>query len=135
MIVLNFKRHEMYRKVCCVEEREYDPQKTENLLECLYKIIDCRFVDVVRLGHGIDMFVDDEGLFNHNRYDLNHLATYLRTKSNLESKNSLFPAGYPPVMGVAVLLSSDEEGNTIDLTPEQVAYVKEALHLPNPAIE
>lgn len=135
MIVMNFKRHEIYGEICHVEEREYDPQKTESLLEDLYGIIDCETVDVIGIGNGIDMYVDDEGLYNNNRYKLNHLAVYLRTKAWLESKNTCFPVNYPPIVGAAVLLSSDEEGNTVDLSPEQVAYVKEALTLPNPAIE
>lgn len=135
MIVLGFKKDKTYREVCHVEERKYNPQEAESFCEDLYRMIDCETFDVVDIGHGIDMFVDDEGPNNNNRHKLNHLATYLRTKHWLDSKKILFPSSYPPVVGTAVLFSTDEEGRTIDLLPEQVEYVKQVLNLPNSCIE
>lgn len=95
----------------------------DSCLNMLYNTIRCSCVDVVDIGHGIDMWVDGEALLKED-WQINHIASALRTLFWAQSKTLAVPVRYPPIMGVVVLLGEDEEGNCIDLTPEQVEYIR-----------
>lgn len=104
-------------------EEKFAPGESGENLQTLYRTIGCDTVDAVDIGKGITMWVDDEGLLK-SKSKINHLASALRTLYWANSISYTVPALYPPVAGVAVLLGTDEEGKCIDLTPEQVEYVR-----------
>lgn len=74
----------------------------------MYKAIGCERVDVVRLTDRLDMWVDDEFLYNQK--EINEPATALARSFGLT---------HQPYMGPVVICSWDEHGNSIDLTRDQ----------------
>lgn len=79
-------------------------------LEEMYKHIQCDMVDVVEIAEGIDIWVDDNGLFKPDNTVLEY-----KLKSNPEEALHL--------AGNALFLSSDDEGNSIGLTMEQLNWI------------
>lgn len=75
-------------------------------LDALYEAIGCRFVDVVRLRDGLDMWVDDEGLYTA---EPNLFATTLA--------DQLTPGGAVQIYhGTAVFLGADDDtGETVSV--------------------
>jgi hypothetical protein len=69
--------------------------------------LDCRRVDVVALTDRIDMWIDDEGLYNH---PVNPTATVLARHYGFT---------WQPYHGPAMLCSVDRHGNSIDLDVHQ----------------
>ena len=67
----------------------------------------CRLVDVVALTDRLDMWIDDEGLYNH---PVNVPATALARR---------FGFVWQPYHGPVLLCSVDREGNSIDLDVAQ----------------
>ena len=89
----------------------------------LQEAIDCRWFDVVSLGHGIDLFVDDEGAINGST--LNLPATIIA-----------HTLGVPAALfGTAIALGSDDaSGESLSLNDEQTQLIVHALaRRPDPA--
>lgn len=86
------------------------------VLEGLYRVIGCRCVDVVRLGEGLDMWVDDEGMINGTA---SGPATRLaRSYGHI----------WQPYFGVAVVTGgADPEGNTLSLDTRKAQGLRELL--------
>lgn len=103
---------------------EHGIKLEKDFLKQAYKYIGCTCIDIVSIGHDIDMIVDDEGLMKTDPQP-NWLATALRTVYWAHSNGEiLVPVQYPPICGVALLVAHDAEGKTVDLTDKQVEYVK-----------
>ncbi|MFI6900289.1 DUF3846 domain-containing protein [Nonomuraea sp. NPDC050394] len=90
------------------EVREVSLPATENSLPVMYREIGCRSVDVVRLTSRLDMWLDDEGIYTQ---PVNPFATALAQQHGYV---------HQPYFGNALLCSVDDEGNSIDLTTDQV---------------
>lgn len=91
--------------------------------ESISAAIGCDHFDVVQLGDGLDVFVDDEGAINGS--PLNLILTILAHQ-----------LGVPAVLfGSAVIVGFDpQDGSTISLTTAQQTQVAELLHRrPDPA--
>lgn len=101
------------------------PKDGEGSLEFLYRNIGCKFVDVVKCEYGIDIYVDDEGLYANSEDDpmWNYPATALRTVSWL-LQGVPVPYNYAPIAGTAILASHNEEGDIIGLDAAQIAFLK-----------
>ena len=113
--------------LCTAREAAFSQDADGSCLKLLYATIGCETVDVIDIGHNIDMWVDDEGAFAED-IKVNWLATMLRTAHWAKSGGEIaVPSKYPPIFGRAVLLSHDIEGRTLDLSPEQVEYVKSLM--------
>ncbi|KQO64215.1 hypothetical protein ASF23_16765 [Curtobacterium sp. Leaf261] len=94
-----------------------DPDGTH--VSSLNAAIGSDLFDVVGLPNGIDVFVDDEGLYRaeHNLV----LSETVRRLGN-------YPTGYR-LHGAGVFVSVDDDGDTVPLTPAQRAEVTTAwLH-------
>jgi hypothetical protein len=91
---------------------EVNPDET---LRSMYLHLDCRSVDVVRLAEGLDMWIDDEGLYNST---VNILATGVAREYGLT---------HQPYFGKALLLSNTSKGETIGLSDETIAFQIEML--------
>lgn len=85
-------------------------------LEEMYKHIQCDMVDVVEIAEGIDIWVDDNGLFKPGNTVLEY-----KLKDNPELTVHL--------AGKALFLSSDDEGNSIGLTMGQLNWLGEQLSI------
>lgn len=97
--------------------------------DSIRKAIGCELLDVVRVGDGIDMFVDDEGMYKNPCFT-NVMATHLRVRDWLrkpEAYNWSVAQHYAPIYGVAIVLGVDEEGNTVELDDAQNKLVLELL--------
>jgi len=77
-------------------------------IEDYYKVMQCSCFDVVRLGGGVIMYVDDEGLLKDNMY---------------------FKLGVTNYCGRSILANDTDDGGTTDcmLTIEEVAEKLEWL--------
>ena len=68
---------------------------SDSNIQDYYKVMDCRCFDIVRLGGGVIMYVDDEGLLrNNNRY---------------------FRLGSGNYAGKAILARETKDGGTTDV--------------------
>ena len=83
-------------------------------LDEMYKHIQCDMVDVAGLTEDIDIWVDDNGLFKPGNTVLEY-----KLKGNPEEPLHL--------AGNALFLSSDDEGNSIGLTMEQLNWIGKEL--------
>ncbi|UFU15909.1 DUF3846 domain-containing protein (plasmid) [Curtobacterium sp. C1] len=85
----------------------------------LNQVIGSDLFDVVGLPHGIDVFVDDEGLYR---------AEHSPVLSETVRRIGAFPTGYR-LHGAGVFVGVDDDGDTVALTPAQRAQVTTAwLH-------
>lgn len=76
--------------------------------------IGCRVVDVVRLGHGVDGWIDDDGFYTQ---EPNQVATVMATMLGRDTRASV-------LHGPVLFLSVDEaDGATRSLSPDQHARV------------
>lgn len=74
---------------------------TDHLLQ-MREHLDCALVDVVRLDEGVDMWIDDEGMYNH---PVNAGATLLaRTYGWI----------HQPYFGPVLICSVTEDGDSVD---------------------
>jgi hypothetical protein len=89
----------------------------EDFLTFCYKQIGCDTVDLVRLSHGIDMWVDDEGLYTQMP---NRTATVLAREMD-------YPAQV--LCGNVVLTRTNRMGDTVDLEPEDIDAIKFLLSI------
>jgi hypothetical protein len=90
--------------------------KGSDTVTSLQEAIDCRWFDIVSLGHGIDLFVDDEGAINGST--LNLPATIIA-----------HTLGVPAALfGTAIALgSNDATGESLSLKDEQAQLMVHAL--------
>ena len=77
------------------------------------KAVGCDVFDVVGLPDGIDVFVDDEGLYR---------AEYNPVLSEMVREKLAAPIGYR-LHGTGVFLGSNDDGDTLSLTVRQRATV------------
>jgi hypothetical protein len=84
-------------------------------LAALRAAIGCAYVDVVRLTSVLDMWVDDEGMYNH---PINIVATALARR---------YGYTWQPYHGPALIAGLTSDGDTIGLTPDQAHGVLTAL--------
>lgn len=76
-------------------------------LEDMYKLLNCNMVELVRLDNNIDAWVDEEGLL----------------KSNNPVHEFSIGGNEVSLAGRVLFLSSNDEGDTIGLTDEQVDWL------------
>lgn len=88
---------------------------SEDRVKAIAEAVGCEVFTVVGLAEGIDLFVDDEGLINGS--PLNMALTVLTHK--LGNNEVLF--------GNGLVVSVDDEGETVSLTERQREVVVEAL--------
>ena len=84
------------------------PANVKDNLTTLRKAIGCRLVDVVALTDRLDMWIDDEGVYEQA---VNPVATALARR---------FGFRWQDYYGPVVLCSVDSDGNSIDLTRDQL---------------
>lgn len=84
------------------------PTNVHDNLTTMCKVIGCRLVDVVALTDRLDMWLDEEGLYQQ---EVNPVATALARR---------FGFVWQPYYGPVVLCSADEDGNSVGLTPDQL---------------
>ncbi|NLG22213.1 MAG: DUF3846 domain-containing protein [Actinomycetales bacterium] len=93
------------------EIAEVDLSATDTL-RTMYQVIGCSSVDVVRLTTNLDMWIDDEGMITDR--PVNVLATLLARH---------FGRTYQPYCGPALLGGMTDDGDTINLTDDQIRAV------------
>jgi hypothetical protein len=79
------------------------------------KACEARLVDVVRLTSQLDMWIDDEGLYNH---PVNLVASLLAQR---------FGRIYQAYHGPVLVTGFNEAGDTVNLTEDQLVGVLRAL--------
>jgi hypothetical protein len=85
------------------------PVDGDDRLKVMRAVIRCDLVDVVALTSRLDMWLDDEGLYNH---PVNKLATALAARHGF---------AWQPYHGPVLLTGgADDEGETLPLSVEQV---------------
>ncbi|WP_432091425.1 DUF3846 domain-containing protein [Streptomyces sp. NRRL F-5630] len=92
------------------------PEEDKERATVYRSVLRCRAFDVVCLTSRLDMWLDDEGLFNH---PVNPLATMLAKRHGFDHQTYHGP--------VLLTGSADEEGDTLPLTREQMAAHLSAL--------
>lgn len=88
------------------------PRDEDSSLTAMYKAIDCRTVDVVRLTSRMDMWVDNEGLYTA---PLNPVATLLARFYGYTHQ------GYH---GRALICGMNAAGDSVNLTDDQARAVR-----------
>ncbi|MEE2062190.1 DUF3846 domain-containing protein [Rhodococcus artemisiae] len=97
-----------------------DLEKTESGVDAaLRAALDCRVFDVVRLGRGLDMWLDDEGLCVGEPV-VNEVATRIAQFHGFT---------WQPYVGPVVFASVDDEGETRSLVGEQIAALLATAHV------
>ena len=98
----------------------------------LYKEGDYELFDIVRLRHGLLMYVDDEGLCKgglENR--VNWKAIYLRLNEWMSREKEivwdLLHACPPLIVGNVCILAKDENGDPVEPSEEQRRFILELL--------
>jgi hypothetical protein len=91
------------------------PANVHDNLTTMCKVIGCRLVDVVALTDRLDMWLDDEGIYEQQ---VNPVATALARR---------FGYTWQDYHGPVVLCSVDQDGNSIDLTRDQLLGLLNSL--------
>lgn len=91
-----------------LEEVEVEKDKT---LEFLQEVVD-GYVDVLHIGHGIDIWLNDEGLLRED-LPLNFVVGSIKSGKVAHQ-----------ICGNVVFASHDREGNTISLTQKQMEKIR-----------
>lgn len=91
----------------------------ESTLEQMYKLIDCSSVDCVSLPKNIDIWTDDEGLLKSDSAVIHYVI-----RENDESDGFELH-----LAGKSLFLSTDEDGNTIGLSNEQIDWVQKNVRV------
>jgi len=97
-----------------ITEVELDAAHT---LDELYRLIQCRWVDVVALDKNVDMWIDDEGM-------------YANDEPNWATTTIAHAFGFvaQPYFGTAVFTGGvDEDGNSTPLDPQSLQKLTKAL--------
>lgn len=92
------------------------PVDGRDRLTVMYSVIRCRNVDVVALTSRLDMWVDDEGMYNH---PVNPVATFLAARHGFTWQKYHGP--------VLLTGGADDEGETLPLTVDQVRALLTSL--------
>lgn len=127
MTVISIINREPYGKTTRVEHGVKFPIDDDGRcdIKSMTKILGCELFDVVYIGNGIDMFVDDEGLYTRPD-ERNIPATTLRNVAFMKGSSEI-PCNLFSIVGPAILAAVDESGNTIDLNEDQVKYIKSII--------
>jgi hypothetical protein len=88
----------------------------EHQLAVMYAVLRCRAVDVVALTSQLDMWIDDEGLYNHG---VNEAATLMARRYGFT-----WQAYHGPVLLTG---GADENGDTVPLTRDKLRALLAAL--------
>ena len=92
------------------------PADSRAQLTVLRAVLRCGLVDVVRLTTRLDMWIDDEGLYNH---PVNPAATLLARRYGFT---------WQPYHGPVLLTgSADDDGETLPLTRDKLLALLAAL--------
>jgi hypothetical protein len=90
------------------------PADTRSRLTVMYSILRCSAVDCVRPTSAIDMWIDDEGLYNHEDEPNIYATAFLAQFGQVAQM----------IMGPVLLTGgADEEGDTLPLTRDQLLAV------------
>ncbi|TQK49858.1 uncharacterized protein DUF3846 [Streptomyces sp. SLBN-118] len=92
------------------------PADTVGRLVVMRSVIRCERVDVVALTDQVDMWVDDEGLFNH---PVNKLATLLAVRFGFTWREYHGP--------VLLTGGADAEGETVPLSKDKILALLTSL--------
>lgn len=96
------------------ETNQYQVREIENDLDTYYDIIGCRCIDIPqrKIGnHYYDIIVDDEGLLQSDPII-----------------SAVDKTGSPMLVGTLIVCQSNEEGETIGLTDEEIEEVRKNVH-------
>ncbi|MFB9558683.1 DUF3846 domain-containing protein [Streptomyces roseoviridis] len=92
------------------------PGTSRDRLTAMYSVLRCNYVDVVRLTTQLDMWIDDEGLYNH---PVNPVATLLAQR---------YGWTYQPYHGPVLLTGgADDNGETIPLNVDKTKALLTSL--------
>lgn len=92
------------------------PAESGKQLTVMYAVLRCRAVDVVAVTDQVDMWIDDEGLYNH---PVNPWATALARR---------YGWTWQPYHGPVLLTGgADEDGNTVPLSLDKIRGLLAAL--------
>lgn len=100
------------------------PVGEREISDFLHKCVHGLF-DVVHVGDGIDMWVNDEGLINGS--PLNPAATSVKWQEWMRRPDTILMTDDPPICGDVVFVGSDENGETVPLTDDQWHWLHERL--------
>ncbi|NUK55484.1 DUF3846 domain-containing protein [Streptomyces lunaelactis] len=92
------------------------PADTDNRMVVMRSVIRCERVDVVALTDQVDMWLDDEGLYNH---PVNKLATLLAVRFGFTWQEYHGP--------VLLTGGADAEGETVPLSKDKVLALLTSL--------
>ena len=93
------------------------PTTSSERLTVMYSVIRCTTVDVVALTSRMDMWIDDEGIYNH---PVNPLATLLARR---------FGFTWQPYHGpVLITGGADADGDTVPLDRDKLLALLTALN-------
>lgn len=92
------------------------PADTDNRLVVMRSVIRCERVDVVALTDQVDMWLDDDGLYNH---PVNKLATLLAVRFGFTWQEYHGP--------VLLTGGADAEGETVPLTKDKILALLTSL--------
>lgn len=90
------------------------PDADDHLIQ-MREHLDCQIVDVVRLTADLDMWIDDEGMYNH---EVNPGATLLARAFGLT---------HQPYFGPALLCSHDGNGDSVDIEDRRAQAIMRVL--------
>jgi len=89
---------------------ELEGTEADGVGAALREALDCRTFDLVRLGAGLDMWIDDEGMLLGEPV-VNRVATLIARAHGFV---------WQPYVGAVVFTSVDDEGETQSLREQQV---------------
>ena len=120
------KKEIRFGKVSMIEgksELEFKTVETEDTLQLMYDEIGCGCIDIPFVSceyrkQGIDIVLNDEGKLIDD-----HITTALIVDIN--DYDEIEVVDY--IAGTYLLMSHDEEGNTVSLTDKQVEFIKDSF--------
>ena len=130
MILIAIEENKSYG-ACAKVHYNLDFKKKEDgtLLDYheILTLMNAEIFDICDIGYGIDMWVDEKGLFK-DKIEPNWIAQALRAIYWAQNSDILVcPCKYPPICGSVVLLGHNDKGDAVDLTDAQVAYIKSII--------
>lgn len=92
-------------------------QQDENgeTLRQLYRLIGCRWVEMVGLSADLDMWLDEEGALT--KQPVNRYAWRI-------AQHLFYPLPCGPYVGVAVFARHDAEGDMVGLTDDRITWLQ-----------
>lgn len=95
---------------------EVDLSASDDHLATFYRELECDTVDLVRMTSSIDAWLDDEGLLTQRPF--NQVFTALAKR---------FGWTYQPYVGPVLLAGHNDDGDSTNLTPEQIRAIATSL--------